>query len=188
MTDYIDQYLAETIMVAQNIDRHKIEAAIKMLWNLQRQGGRLYVVGNGGSAANASHAVNDFRKITHIKAYSPYDNVAELTARINDDGWNGSLLDWSAVERITKDDVLLVLSVGGGSEDASGNITRIMTRFCSVGAPILSIVSRDGGDARGLSTVYIHVPVVSEERVTPHAENWQMIIIHLLVNAIAEEH
>jgi D-sedoheptulose 7-phosphate isomerase len=188
MTDYIDQYLAETIIVAQNIDRNKIGDAIYMFHRLRRDKGRLYVVGNGGSAANASHAVNDFRKITGIRAYSPMDNVAEMTARINDDGWDSSLYDWSLVEKITKDDMLLVLSVGGGSASISNNITRLMTRVCAIGAPILSIVSRDGGYAGPLSTLCIHIPVVSQLRVTPHAENWQMIIVHLLVNALVEEH
>lgn len=188
MKYYIDQYLAETIMIAQGIDRNKIEQAIDMFDRLQQSGGRLYIVGNGGSAANASHAVNDFRKIVGIKAYSPHDNVAEMTARINDEGWDSSLYDWSLVEKITKNDMLLVLSVGGGSANTSGNIIRLMTRVCAIGAPIVSIVSRDGGYAGPLSTVCIHIPVVSQERVTPHAENWQSIVLHLIVNALAEEH
>lgn len=188
MSDYIDQYLAETIMIAQNIDRSKLGDAIYALNALRQHKGWLYIVGNGGSAANASHAVNDFRKIARIRAYNPMDNVAEMTARINDSGWDSSLVDWAMVEEINQFDMLIVLSVGGGSENTSNNITRLMTKFAACGAPIISIVSRDGGYARALSTVCIHVPVVSQERVTPHAENWQMIIIHLLANMLAEAH
>jgi D-sedoheptulose 7-phosphate isomerase len=141
-------------------------------------------LGVGGSAANASHAVNDFRKIAGIEAYAPTDNVAELTAWTNDESWECVFARWLEGSRLQARDVLLVLSVGGGSERASLNLVRAMEYAKNIGAEITAIVSRDGGKARELADAHLLIPVVSNERITPHAEGWQTVIWHLLVNCI----
>jgi D-sedoheptulose 7-phosphate isomerase len=138
----------------------------------------------GGSAANASHATNDFRKIGGIETYCPTDNSAELTAWTNDVGWEVVFESWLKTSRLTSDDVLLIYSVGGGSPATSQNLVRAMQLAKQTGSEMISVVSRDGGMAAQLSTVCILVPVVSPERITPHAEGWQGIVWHLLVNAV----
>lgn len=181
---YIDNYLAETIAIARNIDRTAICEAVDLLQSLQSGSGRLFILGVGGSAANASHATNDFRKIGGFEAHCPTDNVAELTAWTNDAGWDTVFEAWLKTSRIRAADVLLVFSVGGGTATTSQNLVRGMQLARQVGARIISVVSRDGGSAAKLSDVCILVPVVAEERVTPHAEGWQGIVWHLLVNAV----
>jgi D-sedoheptulose 7-phosphate isomerase len=140
--------------------------------------------GLGGSAANASHAVNDFRKIAGIEAYTPVDNVAELTAWTNDVGFDCVFVNWLDTSRLAARDCVMVLSVGGGSESTSHNLVLAMRRARAVGASIVSIVSRDGGAARQHSDACVLIPVVSEGNITPHAEGWQAVIWHLVVNAI----
>ena len=184
---YIDTYLAETIAIAQSIDRAALCNAVEVLRSLRSGSGRLFILGVGGSAANASHAVNDFRKIGVIEAYCPTDNVAELTAQTNDVGWDTIFEAWLNTSRIRAHDVLLVFSVGGGTATTSHNLVRGMQRAKQVGAKIISVVSRDGGFAAKLSDVCILVPVVAEERITPHAEGWQAIVWHLLVNAMVRQ-
>jgi len=183
---YTERFLAETTIIAQTIDKDEIVEAIQILEGLKRSGGRLFILGVGGSAANASHAVNDFRKLAGIEAYSPTDNVAELTARTNDEGWNTSFRKWLEISRIDDNDALLVLSVGGGSEVTSQNIVEAIDLAVSREAKIVAIVSRDGGYARLNADACVLVPVVAEERITPHAEGWQGVIWHLMVNAIAK--
>lgn len=187
MLPYIATYLAETKEIVERLDRQQIIAAWQLLRTLKSKRGRLFILGNGGSAANASHAVNDFRKIGRIRAYTPTDNVAELTAWTNDMGWSATFIQWLTTECVTSKDLVLVLSVGGGGFETSVNLVRAMMLMHSLGIPIVSIVSRDGGEARELSAVCILVPVVSEDRITPHAEEFQSIICHLLVNALAED-
>ncbi len=182
---YIDTYLAETIGIAQRIGRPAIVQAIDILRALRSGPGRLFVLGVGGSAANASHATNDFRKIGGIEAYCPTDNAAELTAWTNDVDWEIVFEAWLKTNRIGAQDALLVLSVGGGGARTSQNLVRAMQLAKERGARIISIVSRDGGAAAQLSDACILVPVVAAERITPHAEGWQGIVWHLLVNAIS---
>jgi D-sedoheptulose 7-phosphate isomerase len=184
---YIEQYLRETVVIAQSIDRVALAEATLILREL-RDGrkGRLFILGVGGSAGNASHATNDFRKIGSIETYAPSDNVSELTAWTNDVGWEVTYSSWLKTSRLMSDDVVLVLSVGGGSSTTSQNLVGAMELARERGARIISIVSRDGGQAKVLSTVTILVPVVEETRITPHAEGWQAIVWHLLVNAMSE--
>lgn len=184
MSDFVATFLDETAQIAGLIDRAAIADAIDQLKALKARGGRLFLIGVGGSAGNASHAVNDFRKIAGIESYAPSDNVSELTARINDEGWETCYSNWLKGSRLSQNDLLIVFSVGGGSATTSLNLVRSMELAREVKCPILSIVSRDGGKARELSTVCILVPVIAKERITPHAEAWQAVIWHLLVNAI----
>lgn len=184
---YIETYLAETVDIAARLDRSAIARAIEILRELAGGAGRLFILGVGGSAANASHAVNDFRKIAGVESYCPTDNVAELTAWTNDVGWDVAFEAWLKTSRIGRDDVLLVFSVGGGSANASMNLVRAMQLAKTSGSRIVAVVSRDGGFAVKLADACILVPVVAQERITPHAEGWQGIIWHLLVNAVAAQ-
>lgn len=177
---YIETYLAETAEILTRLSKEDIAHVAAELAKVRQYSGRLFILGNGGSAANASHAVNDFRKIAGIEAYAPTDNVAELTARINDDGWASSYCEWLKGSHLRSNDALLVLSVGGGSGTTSVNLVLAMGYARSVHAPILSIVGRDGGYARTASTACVLVPVVSEQRITPHAEEMQSVVLHLL--------
>jgi len=156
------------------------------LKTLKEQSGRLFILGVGGSAANASHAVNDFRKIGGIETYAPTDNVAELSARTNDEGWDTTFVEWLKISKLSSQDGVMIFSVGGGSNKASLNIVNALRLAKECGARILSIVSRDGGYSKKVSDACVLVPVVSDERITPHAEGWQGIIWHLLVNAIIQ--
>lgn len=186
MTDatYIETYLDETVSIARSIDKAGIEAALGLLRRLKAEGGRLFVLGVGGSAGNASHAVNDFRKIAQIEAYAPTDNVSELTAWTNDVGWEAVFERWLKTSRLGAKDCVLIFSVGGGSAKTSHNLVLAMEHAKSVGASILSIVSRDGGKAKELGDVTILIPVQSPDRITPHAEGWQGVVWHLLVNGL----
>ncbi len=182
--DYIDLYLKETAEIIEKLDREVIAEAIAVLKQVKKEEGRLFILGVGGSAANASHAVNDFRKIGGIETYAPTDNVSELTARTNDEGWESTFAEWLKTSRLCEKDVLMVFSVGGGSETASLNIVNALKLAQERGAKMVSVVSRDGGYAGQVSDACILVPVVSTERITPHAEGWQGVIWHLLVNAL----
>lgn len=181
---YIDAYLNETAQIIEQIDRDAINTAVEVLNELKSCGGRLFILGVGGSAANASHAVNDFRKIGGIETYAPTDNVSELTARTNDEGWETTFEAWLKISKLNGNDVLMVFSVGGGSETTSLNIVNALRLGKKCGTRIISIVSRNGGYSKEVSDACILIPVVSEERITPHAEGWQGIIWHLLVNSI----
>ena len=182
--DYIDLYLKETAEIIEKLDREVIAEAIAVLKQVKKEEGRLFILGVGGSAANASHAVNDFRKIGGIETYAPTDNVSELTARTNDEGWDSTFAEWLKTSRLCEKDVLMVFSVGGGSETTSLNIVNALKLAQERGAKMVSVVSRDGGYAGQVSDACILVPVVSKERITPHAEGWQGVIWHLLVNAL----
>ena len=181
---YISQYLEETKQIADSVDQTQIDEAIKILSAIRAVGGRLFILGVGGSAANASHAVNDFRKIGGIEAYAPTDNVAELTARTNDDGWDTVFSQWLKTSKIGSDDAVMVLSVGGGSEHTSANIKKAIDIAKERNAKIIGIVSRDGGYTRQNADACVLIPVVSQERITPHAEGWQCVVWHLMVNAL----
>jgi D-sedoheptulose 7-phosphate isomerase len=181
---YVEQYLNETKQIADTVDRNAIAEAIAVLQTLRANGGRLFVLGVGGSAANASHAVNDFRKIGGIETYAPTDNVAELTARTNDEGWNTTFAEWLRVSRLGDKDAILVLSVGGGSQSTSLNIKEAIDLALERKAKVLGIISRDGGYTKQHADVCVLVPVVDPVRITPHAEGWQGVVWHLLVNAL----
>lgn len=184
--EYILGYLDETKKIAEDISVEQINKGAEMLKNLKRQGGRLFILGVGGSAANASHAVNDFRKLGGIETYAPTDNVSELSARTNDEGWDTTFVEWLKTSKLAQNDVIMILSVGGGNEKVSLNIVNALKYGKEKGSRILSVVSRDGGYSKQISDVCILIPVVADERITPHAEGWQGIIWHLLVNAIAD--
>jgi len=185
--EYIDTYLAETGQIIQAIDRNSIAKAIEILRAVRQNNGCLYILGVGGGAGNASHAVNDFRKIAGIKSYAPTDNVSELTAWVNDVSWEAVFENWLQVSRPKPEDCLLIFSVGGGSERTSQNLVRAMEYARQQGSHIISVVSRDGGHAGKISDACILIPVVSGARITPHCEGWQAVVWHLMVNALTLE-
>lgn len=185
--EYVIQYLKETISIAETVSNEEIEKGVDILKETKRSGGRLFILGVGGSAANASHAVNDFRKIGGIETYAPTDNVSELTARTNDEGWETTFTEWLKVSRISEKDAIMVFSVGGGSQATSLNIVNALKLGKEKGAKIISIVSRTGGYAKEVSDACVLIPVVDESRITPHAEGWQGVVWHLMVNAMMAE-
>jgi len=180
---FVAQYLAEASQVAARIDHEAATRLVELLAEARAGGGRLFVLGVGGSAGNASHAVNDFRKIAGFEAYAPTDNVSELTARINDDGWETSFANWLKASRLTSRDCLLVFSVGGGdvARKVSMNLVRALELAKEVGARIGAIVGRDGGFTATVADVCVLIPTVSPERVTAHAEAFQAVVWHMLV-------
>jgi D-sedoheptulose 7-phosphate isomerase len=181
---YIDDYLAEVNAITSLINRSAIEKTIDVLIGIRERKGRLFFLGVGGSAGNASHAVNDFRKITGIESYAPTDNVSELTARINDDGWETSFAAWLKGSNLTEKDGVFILSVGGGSREknVSVNLVRALEYARQVGARILGIVGRDGGCTAEVADCCIVIPVVNPAAVTPHTEAFQSVIWHLIVS------
>lgn len=186
-SNYIKTYIEETKDIADKIDQAEIKYMIDILKIIKETGGRLFILGVGGSAANASHAVNDFRKIAGIETYAPTDNVSELTARTNDEGWETTFVEYLKTSHLNVKDAILILSVGGGSHHTSKNIVKALQYAKSVDAWTLGIVSRDGGYTKKVSSACVLVPVVDDARITPHAEGWQGIIWHLIVNALIQE-
>lgn len=184
LKDYVSGYLSNTIKIAETIDQTEIAKAVCILKEIRREGGRLFILGVGGSAANASHAVNDFRKIGKIESYSPTDNAAELTARTNDEGWETTFVEWLKTSKISGKDAVMVLSVGGGSETTSQNIVKAIKLAKDMRSKVIAIVSRDGGYSKKVADAGILVPVVDDTMITPHAEGWQGVIWHLIVNAL----
>jgi len=177
-------FLAEVREIACRLDAQSIEKAVALLVAVRERRGRLFVLGVGGSAANASHAVNDFRKIAGIEAYAPTDNVSELTARVNDDGWPSVFAAWLQVSRLNERDGVLVFSVGGGNleRNVSPNLVAALDYAKSAGATIIGVVGRDGGYTAKTADACILIPVVHPDRVTPHTEAFQAIVWHLLVS------
>ena len=186
LKNFIDEYLYNTQLIASMISQNEIYHAVKILQNLYKCRGRLFILGVGGSAANASHAVNDFRKIGGIEAYAPTDNVSELTARTNDEGWYSTFVEWLKTSHLSNQDVIIVLSVGGGNNHTSSNIIHALDYAKEKGAKIIGIVSRNGGYTKQLADSCILIPIVDEKTITPHAEGWQGVIWHLMVNALKE--
>jgi D-sedoheptulose 7-phosphate isomerase len=178
------EFLADAVKILNTLDQSAIEKVAQALVAVRERGGRLFVLGVGGSAANATHAVNDFRKIAQIEAYSPTDNVSELTARTNDEGWETVFVQYLRGSRLTRKDMLLVLSVGGGNleKNVSPNLVRALQYAREVGATICGIVGRDGGYTAKVADVCVLVPTVNPATVTPHAEAFQAVIWHLLVS------
>ncbi|HSS96060.1 MAG TPA: SIS domain-containing protein [Terriglobales bacterium] len=184
MTTFAQQFLSEATEVISRLDTAQIEKAAQLLSQTRNAGGRLFILGVGGSAANASHAVNDFRKIADIEAYAPTDNVSELTARVNDEGWSTVFEAWLKVSRLQAKDLVLVFSVGGGdlSKNISPNLVAALQFAKSVQAKIVGIVGRDGGFTAKSADACIIVPTVNAAHITPHTEAFQAVIWHLLVS------
>jgi D-sedoheptulose 7-phosphate isomerase len=182
--DYIERFLDETAAIAGRLDRGAIGRVVTHLVALRNRGGRLFVLGVGGSAANAAHAVNDFRKLCGIEAYAPTDNVAELTARINDEGWERSLTGWLEVSRLGARDAVLVLSVGGGDIERgiSVNVVRALELARRAGAVIIGIVGGEGGATAEMADACVLVPGASPDTAAAHAEAFQEVVWHLLVS------
>lgn len=181
---FTDLYLSEAKQIIDGLDRNAVERVVQLLVSTRLSGGRLFILGVGGSAANASHAVNDFRKIAGIEAYAPTDNVSELTARTNDEGWPSVFEAWLKVSRLKKEDAILVFSVGGGSlsNGISLNLVAALQYARSVGSRIAGIVGRDGGYTAQTADACVVVPTISADRVTPHSEAFQAVIWHLIVS------
>lgn len=182
--DYIKKYLEQSSKIALMLDQNAILKAVEILKAVRENKGRLFILGVGGSAGNASHAVNDFRKIACIEAYTPTDNVSELTARVNDDGWNSVFSNWLKVSNLNSRDALLIFSVGGGNveKNISVNLVMALKLAKQTGARVIGVVSRDGGYTKEVADACILIPTLSSETVTPHAEEFQAIVWHLLVS------
>ena len=180
---YARQHLDEAQRVIDGLDAAAIERVVDILHAVRERGGRVFFLGVGGSAANCSHAVNDFRKIAGFEAYAPTDNVSELTARINDDGWDTSFANWLKASRLGSRDCVLVFSVGGGDlvRKVSINLVRAIEHAKTVGARVGAIVGRDGGFAATVADACVIIPTVSPERLTAHVEAFQAVVWHLLV-------
>jgi len=181
---YAKQYLQEASLIIEQLDIASIETITELLVKLRQSGGRLFLVGVGGGAGHASHAVNDFRKLANIEAYSPADNISELTARTNDEGWDTTYAAWLQVSRLSGSDMLLIFSVGGGdlTLNISPNIVRAVQYAKQVGAGVIGILGRDGGYTATVADACVIVPIVNPGSITPHTEAFQAVIWHLIVS------
>jgi len=181
---YARRHLDETARVVAGLDADAIERVAALLADLRARGGRLFFLGVGGSAANCSHAVNDFRKIAGIEAYTPVDNVSELTARTNDEGWETVFVTWLEGSRLTPKDMIFIFSVGGGSleRNVSPNLVRALQYAKQIGSQVVGIVGRDGGYTARVADACVIVPTVNPDTITPHAESFQSVVWHLLVS------
>jgi D-sedoheptulose 7-phosphate isomerase len=181
---FTNTYLSEAAEILGRLDRAAIERTAALVARVRERGGRLFFLGVGGSAANAAHAVNDFRKIAGIESYAPTDNVSELTARTNDEGWETVFAEWLKTSRLGPRDMVFVLSVGGGdlARNISPNLVRALEYARAVGATICGVVGRDGGFTARVADACVIVPTVNGKNVTPHAEAFQGVVWHLLVS------
>jgi D-sedoheptulose 7-phosphate isomerase len=181
---YTEQYLDEAAEILTQLDRDAVERMVDLLVNVRQQGGRLFVLGVGGGAGHASHAVCDFRKIGGIEAYTPSDNVSELTARINDDGWDTAYANWLRGSRISLKDLVLVFSVGGGDaqRNISANLVRALQCAKTAGTKVCGVVGRDGGFTAQVADACVLIRVANSQTVTPHTEAFQALVWHLLVS------
>ena len=181
---YSEKHLNEVRQIIESIDVEAIESMAKLLAQVRTDGGRLFFLGVGGSAGNCSHAVNDFRKIAGFESYAPTDNVSELTARTNDDGWDTVFVEWLKTSRLSERDAIFVFSVGGGDleKNVSPNLVRALQYAKAVGSGITGVVGRDGGFTATVADVCVIVPTVNPETITPHAEAVQAVVWHLLVS------
>ena len=182
--NYTQRHLDEAALIISKLDQKKIEQVAETLANVRKRGGRLFFLGVGGSAGNCGHAVNDFRKLAHFEAYAPTDNVSELTARTNDDGWDSVFIEWLKGSRLRSADAVFVLSVGGGSveKNISPNLVRALQYARDIGAAIVGIVGRDGGYTAKVADACVVIPTVNPDTVTPHSEAFQAVVWHLLVS------
>jgi len=181
---YANRYLKETAVIAETLDVSTIEHMIELLLKIRERKGRLFFLGVGGGAGNSTHAVNDFRKIAGIEAYTPTDNVSELTARVNDDGWKSVFVNWLKGSKICSNDAVFVFSVGGGNEkkNISTNIIDALKYAKEIGAMIFGVVGRDGGYTAKVADACIIIPAISPDSVTAHTESFQAILWHLIVS------
>ena len=182
--NYTEQFVEQAVQILQQLERDSIERVLELLLEVKTKGGRIFFLGVGGGAGHASHAVNDFRKIAGIEAYTPTDNVSELTARVNDDGWETSFVNWLRASRLNAHDMVFVFSVGGGDlqRNISANLVRALQYAKEVGATICGVVGRDGGYTAQVADACVLIPVVDPETVTPHTEAFQALVWHLLVS------
>lgn len=182
--DYINSYFGEMKEIIEKIDKEAIHKIIEILEEVRSNKGRLFILGVGGGAGHASHAVNDFRKLAGIEAYTPVDNVSELTARVNDEGWESVFVRWLEISSLSAKDAVMVFSVGGGHQEKniSMNIVEALNFSKKAGAKIIGIVGRDGGYTKKMADACVLVPVVNPETVTPHTESFQAVIWHLIVS------
>lgn len=181
---YAQQHLNESIEIIQKMDSSSIERMADLLAEVKNDGGRIFFLGVGGSAGNCSHAVNDFRKIAGIESYAPTDNVSELTARTNDEGWSSVFVEWLKVSKLTVKDMLFIFSVGGGNleKNISPNLVEALKLAKSIGAKVVGVVGRDGGYTAKVADACVIVPTVNTENITPHSEAFQAVVWHLLVS------
>ena len=181
---YSQQHLNESIEIIQKMDVAAIEKMADLLAKVKQDGGRIFFLGVGGSAGNCSHAVNDFRKIVGIESYAPTDNVSELTARTNDEGWPTIFVEWLKVSKLSPKDMLFIFSVGGGNleKNISPNLVEALKLAKSVGSKVVGVVGRDGGYTAKVADACVIIPTVNPENVTPHSEAFQAVVWHLLVS------
>lgn len=182
--NYSQQHINEAISILNSLNVESIEKMADLLARIKLEKGRIFFLGVGGSAGNCSHAVNDFRKIVGIESYAPTDNVSELTARVNDEGWSTIFVEWLKTSRLTEKDALFILSVGGGNleKNISPNLVEALKYAKSVGAAVTGVVGRDGGYTAQVADVCVIIPTVNPETITPHSEAFQAVVWHLLVS------
>ncbi len=182
-SEFTRQFLEESVTILRTLDAETVERLATGLGAVRDAGGRLFILGVGGSAGHASHAVNDFRKLCAFESYAPTDNVSELTARVNDEGWDTSFSEWLKVSRLSRADAVLVFSVGGGSKEKniSPNLVLAVEHAKAVGAQVFGIVGKDGGHTARVADACVVIPTVSPERITPHTEGMCAVVWHLLV-------
>ncbi len=182
--NYIDKYLDEAHKIIDSIDKNSINKMVDLLNNIRENGGRLFILGVGGGAGHASHAVNDFRKICGIEAYTPTDNVSELTARVNDEGWGTAYVNWLKISNLNKKDMIFVFSVGGGNaeKNISLNIVKSLQLAKEVKAKICGVVGRDGGYTAQVADACVVIPSFNSETITPQTEGFQAMVWHLIVS------
>ena len=181
--DYAKRYFEEVQTIARTIDLNLVEKMVETIHNVKKNEGRLFFIGVGGSAANCTHAVNDFRKIGGIECYTPNDNVAELTARTNDEGWDTVYAPWLKCSHLKEKDAVFVFSVGGGSKEknVSVNLIHALDYAKKIGSKILGVTGRDGGYTAQMADACVIIPTISQDTITPHAEAWQAVVWHMLV-------
>jgi D-sedoheptulose 7-phosphate isomerase len=184
VSEFVRTYLDESVRLLNSLDAAEVEALARGLGSVRDAGGRLFILGVGGSAGHASHAVNDFRKICGFEAYAPTDNVSELTARINDEGWDTSFSEWLRVSRLAASDAVFIFSVGGGSREknVSPNLVRALELASEVGAKVFGVVGKDGGATKRAAQACVVIPPVYPDRITPHTEGLAAVVWHLLVS------
>jgi len=181
---YSKKHLSETIDIINEIDSKEIENIVEIIEKVKNKKGRIFFLGVGGSAANCSHAVNDFRKIAGIESYAPTDNVSELTARTNDEGWNSVFVEWLKVSKLNENDLIFVFSVGGGNTEkkVSVNLVEALKYAKSIKCKIVGVVGKDGGYTSSVANSCVLIPTVNEQTITPHTEAFQAVVWHLIVS------
>ena len=181
---FSEKYLNETESIAKALDPNIIENIANEIANIRERNGRLFFIGSGGGAGHSSHAVCDFRKLANIECYTPSDNVSELTARVNDDGWDTAYSNWLKVSNFSSNDGIFVFSVGGGSKDKniSVNLVNCILLASDLGSSVMGVVGRDGGFTKETSDLTIVIPTIDDSLVTPHTEGWQAVLWHLLIS------